>query len=124
LLTKSVLRLVDVSDRGQIRRLQFWMKTSHVIFGADRVEIIAFDFVIAQYVIAPSNKAAALYAFPISIILQRRQKLPILIKLQRSLSNLLLLMLHNRLRCLKNVSVVRLVDESDRGQIRRFRFWL
>jgi hypothetical protein len=56
------------------------MRTGHVICGADHLEITAFDFVIEQYEIAPSKNAAALSAYPISIILQRRQKLPLLMK--------------------------------------------
>ena len=53
----SVVRLVDESERGQIRRFRFWLQTGHVIFGAARSGISAFEFVVVRSGIASSNKA-------------------------------------------------------------------
>ena len=55
----SVVRLVDESERGQIRRFRFWLLTGHVIFGTARSAISAFDLVAARSGIAASDQAVA-----------------------------------------------------------------
>jgi hypothetical protein len=55
----SVVRLVDESERGQIRRFRFWLQTGHVILGAARSAISAFDFVVGRSRIAASYQAVA-----------------------------------------------------------------